>query len=117
MASFSIWPDKVDSHNSIENAAQSPLQGCAFLANGAMVKKLHGANRNASLHPKEHSVYRTPTEDWIVIPVAPIVDEDLFEAAQEVRTKPGALSSAKTRSKPAAGVEWFQAWLRLCSFG
>lgn len=40
------------------------------------------ATRNASAHPKDYSICRTPPEDWICVPVTPIVDEALFEAAQ-----------------------------------
>ncbi len=60
-------------------------KGCASFGkwrNGQKIERPR-AIRNASLHPKEHSIYRTPPEDWIVVPVVPIVDEDLFEAAQE----------------------------------
>lgn len=41
------------------------------------------AARNASAHPKDYSIYRTSPEDWIVVPVPAIIDEAMFEAAQE----------------------------------
>ncbi|UJB72700.1 recombinase family protein (plasmid) [Acaryochloris sp. 'Moss Beach'] len=60
-------------------------KGCASFGkwrNGQKIDRPR-AIRNASSHPKAHSVYRTPPEDWIVVPVTPIIDEALFEAAQE----------------------------------
>jgi len=41
------------------------------------------AARNASAHQKPYSIYRTPPEDWMVVPVAAVIDEALFDAAQE----------------------------------
>ena len=38
---------------------------------------------NASTRPKDYSIARTSPEDWICVPVAAIIDEALFEAAQE----------------------------------
>ena len=60
-------------------------KGCASFGKGCNGQKIERprASRNASSHPKDHSVYRSHPEDWIVVPVAPIIDEALFEAAQE----------------------------------
>ena len=39
--------------------------------------------RNRSLHSKSYSIYKTPPEEWIIVPVTAIIDEELFTAAQE----------------------------------
>lgn len=60
-------------------------KGCASFGkwrNGSKVERPRPP-RNASAHPKDYSVFRTPPEDWIVVPVTPIIDEALFDAAQE----------------------------------
>jgi site-specific DNA recombinase len=39
--------------------------------------------RNSSAHARSYSTYKTPPEDWIIVPVAAIIDQELFAAAQE----------------------------------
>jgi len=65
------------------------------LANGAMVKNCT-AQSDTLHYTKEHSVYRTYRR-LDLIPVAPIVDEDLFEAAQEKLEQNGCRSENKVQ--------------------
>ena len=60
-------------------------KGCASFGKWRQGPKIERPRplRNASAHPKDYSIYRTPPEDWIVVPVTPIIDEALFDAAQE----------------------------------
>jgi site-specific DNA recombinase len=60
-------------------------KGCASFGkcrSGPKIDRPRAA-RNASAHQKPYSIYRTPPEDWMVVPVAAVIDEALFDAAQE----------------------------------
>lgn len=60
-------------------------KGCASFGkwrHGPKIDKPRAA-RNASSQPKDYSIYRTAPEEWMVVPVSAIIDEALFEAAQE----------------------------------
>jgi len=105
-------------HNSIENAAQSPLQRCWFFGKWRNGQKIARPRANRQHYTRKSIRFIEPLRSWIVVPVAPIVDEDLFEAAQEQLEQNRVRSSAKQGpTHLLQGLVVWALWLRLCSFG
>jgi site-specific DNA recombinase len=77
------WWDRTSIWGILKNPAYKGQAAFGKTRIGPMRVRLR-AQRNGSEQPrKAYSVYDVPKEDWITIPVPPIVSEELFAAVQE----------------------------------